>query len=98
METKVTVQRTSAKDVRQRQLIVTLDDEPFATLMFGDSVTAAVEPGRHRLHIDNTWVWKNVEFTLEPGEHAVYQLINKAGRFTWWLVGLLGAGPMYVTV
>jgi len=33
-EAQVTVSRISSKDVQHRQLIVKLDDEPFATLMF----------------------------------------------------------------
>lgn len=97
-EARVTVTRNSPKDVQHRQLIVKLDDEPFATLMYGDTATKAVESGRHRLRVDNTWVWKTVEFTVEPGEHARFRSINRAGRLTWWMVAALGAGPMYITV
>lgn len=98
MESRVSVSRTSPNDVKQRQMIVKLDDEPFATLMHGETMTRDIEPGHHRLKIDNTWVWKNVEFDVAAGEHATFRIINRAGRFTWWLVALLGAGPMYVTV
>jgi hypothetical protein len=94
----VTVTRNDPKDVKQRQMIVKLDDEPFATLMYGETVTRAVKPGRHRLRVDNTWVWKTVEFTLAPGEDAKFRVINRTGMFTWWLVAALGAGPMYVTI
>jgi hypothetical protein len=98
MDSRVTVSRTSPTDVQQRQMIVKLDDEPFATLLYGETVTREVEPGHHRLSVDNTWVWKTVEFDLAAGEHAKFRVINRAGRFTWWMVALLGAGPMYVTI
>lgn len=98
MECRVTVSRTSPADIQQRQLIVKLDDVEIATLMYGQTVTRVVEPGHHSLRVDNTWVWKTVEFSLEPDEHARFRLINRAGRFTWFLVAILGAGPMYVTI
>jgi hypothetical protein len=98
MDSRVTVSRTSPTDVQQRQMIVKLDDESFATLLYGETVTREVEPGHHRLNVDNTWVWKTVEFDLAPGEHIKFRVINRAGRFTWWMVALLGAGPMYVTI
>lgn len=82
MEAQFTITRTAPNDVQQRQLIVNLDDEPFATLLYGDTVTRAIEPGRHRLKADNTWVWKTAEFNVEPGEHARFKAINRAGRLT----------------
>jgi hypothetical protein len=94
----VTVSRTSPRDVKQRQVIVKLDGEPFATLLYGETETGEVPPGPHRLHFDNTWVWKNIDFKLAEGEHAKFKVINRAGRLTWWMVALLGAGPMYLTV
>lgn len=97
-QAQVTITRASANDVQQRQLIVKLDDEPFATLLFGDTVTKAIEPGRHRLKVDNTWVWKTLDFNVESGEHARFTAINRAGRLTWWMVMALGAGPMYITL
>jgi hypothetical protein len=98
MESRLTISRTSARDVKQRQVIVKLDGEEFATLMHGQSVTKEVPPGPHRLRVDNTWVWKTVEFHLAEGQHASFNVINRAGRLTWWMVGTLGAGPMYLTI
>ena len=98
MGSHVTVTRNDPKDVKQRQTIIKLDDEPFATLMYGETVTRVVKPGRHRLRADNTWVWKTVEFSLAPGEDAKFRVINRTGIFTWWMVAVFGAGPMYVTI
>ena len=96
--TRVTVERTSDKDVRHRQVIVSLDDQPFATLLFGKSETRPIAPGRHRLKAYNTLVWKTVEFDVAEGEHARFQVINRPGRWTYLLVTLLGVGPIYLTI
>jgi len=98
LASRITINRTSPRDVKQRQVIVKLDGEPFVTLLHGQSVTREVPPGVHRLKFDNTWAWKNLDFDLAEGEHAVFNVINRAGKLTWWLVGLLGAGPMYLTI
>jgi len=84
--------------VQQRQVIVKLDGEPFATLLFGETVTREIPPGSYRLRFDNTWVKKTVELKTADGEEVKYNVINRAGRFTWWMVAVLGAGPMYLTV
>ena len=98
MASRLIVSRTSPADVQQRQVIVKLDGEPFATLLYGQTVTREIPPGSHRLRFDNTWAKKSVEFRLADGEEVKYNAINRAGRFTWWMVAVLGAGPMYLTV
>ncbi len=95
---RVTISRTSPDDIQQRQIIVKLDGKRLGELMAGDEISQVVEPGRHRLQVDNTWNWKNVDFSVAPGEHARFQTVNRGGRFTWFLVGTLGVGPMYVHV
>lgn len=79
-------------------MIVKLDGEPFATLLYGRTAAKTIAPGRHKLNVNNTFVWKNLEFSVAPGEDVTFQLINRSGKFTWFLVALLGAGPMYITI
>jgi len=98
VESRLTVTRTSPADVKQRQVIIKLDGEPFSVLLFGQSVTHPIDPGDHQLRFDNTWVKKTVQFRIVEGEHVTYNVINKPGRFTWWMVLALGAGPMYLTI
>jgi hypothetical protein len=98
MESQITISRTSPDDVQQRQIIVKLDGERVAELLYGQSVTRTVAPGPHRLRVDNTWNWKTLEFDMAFGEHLKFRTISRAGRFTWFLVGTLGAGPMYVSI
>jgi hypothetical protein len=95
---RVTVFRTSPEDIKQRQIVVKLDGKRLGELMHGDEVTRDIEPGPHRLQVDNTWNWKNIDFTAAPGEHARFRTVNRGGRFTWFLVGTLGVGPMYVSI
>jgi len=94
----ITVSRTSERDVKQRQIIVEVDGERVAELMFGKTVTRRVLPGRHSVRVDNTWNRKTIEFDLASGEHAKFQTLSRVGRFTWFLVSVLGAGPMYVSL
>jgi hypothetical protein len=95
---QLTVERTSDKDVRQRQIVLSLDGDPFATLLHGESATRDVVPGHHRLRAHNTLVWKTVEFDIAAGETLRFAAVNRAGPGTMALVTLLGVGPLYVTL
>jgi hypothetical protein len=95
---RITVTRASEDDLRIRQLEVSIDGKPAGTLMFGDSLTREFEPGPHRLRVHNTLVWRTVDFELRPGEHVRFTAVNRAGFGTYSMVGLLGAGPLYVTL
>src|SRR5215218_9351621 len=94
----VTVTRTSEADFKSRQLIVWIDGERVATLLWGDSITSELQPGPHRVRVSNTLVWKTVEFTLQPGEQLFFEAINRTGPGTYLLLVLLGAGPLYLTL
>jgi hypothetical protein len=95
---RITVTRTSDEDVRIRQLVVSIDGKPAATLLFGESMTREVEPGSHRVRVHNTLVWRTVDLELESGEHARFAAVNRAGFGTYSMVGFLGAGPLYVSI
>ena len=95
---QITIRRTSPDDVQLRQIIVKLDGKPFAELMYGETITISVTPGRHRLRIDNTWNWKTLDLDVAPADHLKFLTINRPGRLTWFLIGTLGAGPIYVSI
>lgn len=96
MESFVTVTRNSDKDVQHRQVIMSIDGEPFGNLLFGKSVTKPIAPGHHTIKAYNTLVWKTLEFDLAEGEHATFSVVNIPGKWTYALVTLLGVGPMYL--
>jgi hypothetical protein len=83
----ITLVRRHATDVRERQIYARVDDQSNRMLLFGDSVTFDVAPGAHRLRANNTLFWKTVPFSVEPGEHLTFQLVNRA---IW--TKLLGVG------
>ena len=94
--TRVTVARTLPIDVKQRQIILTLDGKPLETLMFGESVTREIEPGHHWIRANNTLVWKTIEFTAQAGGHVSFVTGNRASFGTYTLLALLGTGPLYL--
>ena len=95
---QITIRRNSPDDIELRQIVVKLDGQRITELMYGDSTTFPVTAGHHRLRVDNTWNWKTLELDVAPGDHLKFLTVNRPGRFTWFLVGTLGAGPMYVSI
>ena len=96
--TRLTVHRTSPLDVRDRQIIMSLDGRKVATLLFGKSFTCEIPPGPHRLRANNTLVWKTVEFDAAPGEDVHFTCANRAPGSLFYLLFLFGVGPLYVTL
>ncbi|MGC1483549.1 MAG: hypothetical protein WA789_07145 [Candidatus Acidiferrum sp.] len=94
----ITIRRKSPDDVQQRQIIVKLDGEKVGELFYGDTISVPASAGHHRLQVDNTWNWKTVELDVAGGEHLKFQTMSRAGRLTWFLVSMLGAGPIYVSI
>ena len=98
----ITIRRKSKEDVGYREVFVSLDGERLGILQHGDEITRDIEPGTHRLQAHNTLFWKTVEFTLGVGEHASFAAVNRAGWGTYsvwaFLLGFLGAGPLYLTL
>ena len=94
----VTVSRTSREDFQQRQLVIWIDGEKLGDLMFGQAFSRDVAPGAHTLRVSNTLVWKTVTFDVKPSEQVRFEVVNRAGRLTYPMLVILGAGPLYVTV
>ena len=97
----ITVRRQSPNDVGYREIFVSLDGESLGVLRHGDAITRETTPGSHRLRAHNTLFWKTLDVTLVTGEHARFIAINRAGWGTYsflaFIVGFLGAGPLYLT-
>lgn len=97
-ETLITIIRNSSEDVHQRQVIVKLDGVHKGDLLFGDSLTLKVKPGRHKLQVDNTWNRKTVEFDVAPGAHVRFRAVNRTGHWSWFLLSALGVGLFFVSL
>lgn len=94
--TSVTITRTSEKDWKSRQLVVSIDGTTVGELLWGDSILCEVAPGPHTLRVHNTLVWRTVQFVAAPGEQIFYEAINEPGSSTYFLLPLFGIGPLYV--
>jgi hypothetical protein len=94
---RITVTRVHPNDVQDRQIVVSLDGRHIGTLLFGKTVSLEVPPGPHRLKAHNTLFWKNLEVDLQPGEHARFEVLSRAGTGTLGLLGLIGVGPLFLT-
>ena len=94
---RITVSRQSPEDAGYREIYVSIDGEQAAILEFGDSYTAEIKPGPHRLRAHNTLFWKTHHVVLRPGEHAKFTAINRPGTISFGLLFMLGAFPVYLT-
>ena len=93
----ITVRRTSADDVGFREVFVSVDGEQLAILAHGEAVTHELPAGPHRIRAHNTLFWKTHDVVLQPGEHARFTAINRAGWGTFGFLMILGAAPLYLT-
>jgi hypothetical protein len=94
---RITVSRKDRRDIRDRQVVVSVDGQALGTLLFGDEITREVPPGSHRLRAHNTLFWKTLTIELKAGEHVRFVVVNRAGFGTYPFLGLLGAAPLYLT-
>ena len=94
----VTLSRRHESDVRQRQIVARIDSSAPFTLLYGEAVTAEVQPGAHLLRANNTLFWKRLRFGIEPGEHLEFILINRPGRLTLGFLAMLGVAPLFLTI
>jgi hypothetical protein len=97
-QASITVTRTSPEDLGLREVFVSLDGESIAILEHGQSVTRHVAPGAHEVRAHNTLIRKRMTLELAPGEHATLMAVNRAGRWTFSVLAILGAGPVYLTL
>ena len=95
---KITVLRNCQDDVQTRQIIVSLDGERKAELLFGDAITITALPGRHTLRVDNTWNHHDLALDVVDGNDLRFVTKSTAGQFSRFLLVAFGAGPMYVSI
>jgi hypothetical protein len=96
--TLLTIHRTSPEDVKTRQVILSLDGKKIGTLMYGQSLTREIPPGRHSLRANNTLVWRTVQFDAAPGAEIHYRCVNRAPHSLYFMLFIFGVAPLYVTL
>ena len=93
----ITVSRQSPNDAGVREIFVSVDDESIAVLEHGDAITHELPAGAHRIRAHNTLFWKTHPVVLQPGEHARFTAINRAGWAAFGFLMVLGATPLGLT-
>ena len=93
----ITISREAEEDVGFREVFVQVDGKDLAMLRYGDTVSHELPAGPHRIRAHNTLFWKTHDVVLQPGEHARFVAINRAGWGTFGLLMILGAAPVYLT-
>ena len=95
---QITIVRNSPEDTQTRQIVVYLDGENQGELMYGDSVTLPVAPGEHTVRVDNTWNRQELKIEIRAGDQLQFLTKSVAGKFSWFLLGFLGFGPIHVSI
>ena len=93
----ITVSRVAPDDVGFREIFLAVDGKDVGILKYGDTITQELPAGPHVLRAHNTLFWKTRHIVLQPGEHARFTAINKAGWGTFGFLVFLGASPLYLT-
>ena len=95
---ELVVSRTLEGDCGQRQDYVDLDGERLGNLLAGERFAKEITAGRHFLKLNNTLVWKTIEFEASAAEVVEYRFANKAGRFALPFLAVMGVAPLYLVV
>jgi hypothetical protein len=98
LASRIIISRAHPSDYGQRQVFVRVDGGPRIALLFGESFEREVHPGHHLMVVHNTLFRKRLEFTIEPGEHLEFVVINSARWWTAGMAGVLGAAPLFLKV
>jgi hypothetical protein len=95
---RITIIRNSPEDTQTRQIVVYLDGENQGELMYGDSLTLSAAPGLHTIRVDNTWNRQDLKIEIHSGDQLQFLTKSVAGKFSWFLLGFLGFGPIKVSI
>lgn len=90
----ITVSRQSPTDAGVREIFVSVDGENIAILKHGEAISHELPAGPHRIRAHNTLYWKTHDVVLQPGEHARFTAINRAGWAVFGFLMVLGAAPL----
>jgi hypothetical protein len=94
----LTIRRTSEDDVRERELYVSLDGERLGILVYGDTATVALSPGRHEVRVHNTLSRKKADFNAVPGQHVRFRASNVPGKGVAYWAFFVGAALMWTVL
>lgn len=95
---RLLVTRSSERDVKNRQIFVSLDGNAVGDILFGEKIDRPLAPGPHRMRVHNTLFWKTLEFDAAPGETVHFETVNYAKKGFLHIVLLIGVAPLFLAV
>ena len=95
---RLLVTRSSERDVKNRQIFVSLDGNSIGDILFGEKIDRPLTPGPHRMRVHNTLFWKTLEFDAAPGETVHFETVNYAKKGFLHIVLLIGVAPLFLAV
>lgn len=97
-QARLLVTRNSERDVKNRQIFVSLDGNSVGDILFGEKIDRPVTPGVHRMRVHNTLFWKTIDFEAGPGETVHFNTVNYAGKGFLHFVLIIGVAPLFLAV
>ncbi len=97
-QARLLVTRGSERDVKNRQIFVSLDAKSIGDILFGEKLDKPIAPGRHRIRVHNTLFWKTIDFEAAPGETVHFETVNYAGKGFLHFVLIIGVAPLFLAV
>ena len=98
LRTLLIVRRDDPRDIGDRQVYVRVDHGRSLPMCFGETTKTELRPGTHHVRVHNTLFWKDLDFTIEAGEHLELLVINEGRWWTAGMAGILGAAPLFLRV
>jgi len=95
---RLLVTRNSERDVKNRQVFVSLDGTSIGDILFGEKLDTPMTPGRHRVRVHNTLFWKTFDLEAAPGETVHFNTVNYAGKGFLHFVLIIGVAPLFLAV
>jgi hypothetical protein len=68
--TMLTIARSFADDIQDRQIQVFVDVEPWGKVRYGSEISRDIRPGRHIVRVFNTLFSQTMEVEAHGGEHV----------------------------
>jgi len=97
-QARLLVTRNSERDVKNRQIFVSLDGNSIGDILFGETLDKPMAPGQHKVRVHNTLFWKTIYVEAAPGETVHFNTVNYAGKGFLHFVLIIGVAPLFLAV
>lgn len=92
---RLRLERVSDRDMKIRDLYVSVDDLPERTLEFGDTTEFTLSPGEHEVKANNRLFKAALTFTAQAGESITIEAANTQRIGVLNMLTFIGGGLIY---